>query len=294
MLTLVSCGNASKKAETAQAEASENCCLPVGLQLYSVRDDMAKDFKGTLQKVKAMGYDGVEFAGLFNNTPEQVKAMCAEIGLTPISAHVPLAEMLADIDKVIKDYSTLGVKYIAVPYLGDADRPGAANFETVLANIKKIGEKFAENGITLLYHNHDFEFVKMPDGRYGLDYMYETIDASILQTELDCCWVKVAGEDPAEYVKKYANRCPVVHLKDYTGEKSQNMYNLIGLKESAKVTSTFEFRPVGYGKQDVPTILRAAIASGAEYLVVEQDNPVEQTSLEAVEMSRKYLASLGF
>ena len=72
------------------------------------------------------------------------------------------------------------------------------------------------------------------------------------------------------------------------------MYNLIGLKESAKVTSTFEFRPVGYGKQDVPTILRAAIASGAEYLVVEQDNPVEQTSLEAVEMSRKYLASLGF
>ena len=268
--------------------------LPVGLQLYSVRDYASKDFKATMQKVKAIGYDYVEPAGLYGIPAEEFRAVLDEVGLTAICAHVPYAEMMADIDKVIKDYSTLGVKYIAVPYLGDADRPGAANFETVLANIKKIGEKFAENGITLLYHNHDFEFVKMPDGRYGLDYMYETIDASILQTELDCCWVKVAGEDPSEYVKKYANRCPVVHLKDFTGEKSQNMYNLIGLKESAKVTSTFEFRPVGYGKQDVPTILRAAIASGAEYLVVEQDNPVEQTSLEAVEMSRKYLASLGF
>jgi sugar phosphate isomerase/epimerase len=247
-----------------------------------------------MQKVKAIGYDYVEPAGLYGIPADEFRAVLDEVGLTAICAHVPYAEMVADIDKVIKDYSTLGVKYIAVPYLGDADRPGAANFETVLANIKKIGEKFAENGITLLYHNHDFEFVKMPDGRYGLDYMYETIDASILQTELDCCWVKVAGEDPAEYVKKYANRCPVVHLKDFTGEKSQNMYNLIGLKESAKVTSTFEFRPVGYGKQDIPTILRAAIASGAKYLVVEQDNPVEQTSLEAVEMSRKYLASLGF
>ena len=72
------------------------------------------------------------------------------------------------------------------------------------------------------------------------------------------------------------------------------MYNLIGMKETAKQTSTFEFRPVGYGKQDMPTILKAATESGAEYLVVEQDSPGEQTSLEAVEMSRKYLASLGF
>ena len=100
MFTLASCGGASKKAE-AQCEENHESCLPIGVQLYSVRDDMAKDFKGTLQKVKELGYDGVEFAGLFGNTPEQVKAMCAEIGLNPISAHVPLADMLADVDKVM-------------------------------------------------------------------------------------------------------------------------------------------------------------------------------------------------
>lgn len=268
--------------------------LPIGLQLYSVRDFASVDFKGTMQKVKAMGYDYVEPAGLYGITAAEFRAVLDEVGLTAICAHVPYAEMVADLDKVISDYTTIGIKYIAVPYLGDDDRAGGKNYESVLENIAKFGKKFYENGITLLYHNHDFEFLKLDDGRYALDAMYEAIDPKYLQTELDCCWVKVAGEDPAYYIRKYANRCPIVHLKDFTGEKSANMYNLIGLKESAKVTSTFGFRPVGYGKQDVPTIITAAIESGASYLVVEQDNPGEQTSLEAVEMSRNYLRTLGF
>jgi len=268
--------------------------LPVGLQLYSVRDFLQNDFEGTLKKLKDMGYDYVETAGFYGKTAEEFAAGLKAAGLTAISAHVPYVEMVADPDKVISNCKTLGMKYVAIPYLDDKTRPGSEGFDGVLETIKSFGKKCADNGITLLYHNHDFEFIKMPDGRYGLDYMYETVDASLLQTELDCCWVNVAGEVPAEYIKKYAGRCPVVHLKDFTGVKSENMYNLIGLKETAKETSAFEFRPVGYGKQDIPTIIKAAIASGASYLVVEQDQPGEQTSLEAVEMSRKYLKSLGF
>lgn len=269
--------------------------LPVGLQLYSVRDFMASDLPGTLKKVKEIGYDYVEPAGLCGVSAEAFKKALDDAGLKAICAHVPLAEMLADQDKVINDYGkVIGLKYIAIPYLGESDRPGAENFENVLDFIRAFGKKCAENGITLLYHNHDFEFIKMPDGRYGLDYMYETVDSAALQPELDCCWVKVGGENPAAYVRKYAGRCPVVHLKDFAGEKSNNMYNLIGMKETAKETSAFEFRPVGYGRQDIPSILKAATESGAEYLVVEQDNPGEQTSLEAAAMSRNYLASLGF
>ena len=246
--------------------------LPVALQVYSVRDYASKDLEGTMMKLKEIGYDYVEPAGLYGKTAEEYKAVLDKCGITAICAHVPYA----------------------VPYLGDDDRPGAKNFETVLANIAAIGKKCAENGITLLYHNHDFEFIRMPDGRYGLDYMYDTVAPEYLQTELDCCWVNVGGEDPASYVRKYAGRCPVVHLKDFTGSKSANMYNLIGMKEVAETTNTFAFRPVGYGKQDIPTIITAAIESGAEYLVVEQDNPGEQTSLEAVTMSRNYLKTLGF
>lgn len=268
--------------------------LPVGLQLYSVRDFLQKDFEGTLKKIKDMGYDYVEPAGFYGMTAEKFSEGLKNAGLTAICAHIPYAEMMADGDKVVNDCLTLGIKYVAIPYLDEKTRPGSENFENVLETIRAFGKKCADKGITLLYHNHDFEFIKMPDGRYGLDYMYETVDASLLATELDCCWVNVAGENPADYVRKYAGRCPVVHLKDFTGHKSANMYNLIGLKETAKQTSTFEFRPVGYGKQDVPSILKAATESGALYLVVEQDQPGEQTALEAVEMSRKYLRSLGF
>ncbi len=268
--------------------------LPVALQLYSVRDFLQNDFEGTLKKVKEMGYDYVETAGYYGLGYERFVNGLKDAGLTAISAHVPYVEITTDPDKAIRLCKGLGMKYIAIPYLDAQTRPGSEGFDGVLETIKTFGKKCADNGLTLLYHNHDFEFIRMPDGRYGLDYMYETVDASLLATELDCCWVNVAGEVPAEYIKKYAGRCPVVHLKDFTGVKSDNMYNLIGLKETAKETSAFEFRPVGYGKQDIPSILRAAIASGASYLVVEQDQPIEQTSLEAAEMSRNYLKSLGF
>ena len=136
MMMFASCGGGAKKPETQQNEGTE-IGLPVGLQLYTVRDDMAKDFKCTKQKVKELGYDGVEFAGLYNNTPEQVKAMCTEIGLNPISAHVPLADMLADVDKVIADYKAIGCEYIVVPYVTEERRPGGELFKQMVEEIRK-------------------------------------------------------------------------------------------------------------------------------------------------------------
>ena len=91
--------------------------LPVAIQLYSLRADAAADFRATLEAVKKMGYDGVEFAGLHGNSPEDIKTMCEEIGLTPISAHVPFAELLADTEKVLTSYKTIGCEYVVLPYL---------------------------------------------------------------------------------------------------------------------------------------------------------------------------------
>ena len=246
--------------------------------LYTVRNEMAQDFKGTLEKVKEIGYEGVEFAGLFGNDPAQVKAWCDEIGLVPVSAHVALSEMRADFDKVIADYSTLGCKFIVVPYLENADRPGTENFETTLADIKTFAEKAKEAGLQLLYHNHDFEFVEMPDGTFGLDYMYNTIPEDLLGAELDLCWVKYAGQDPCEYVTKYASRESVVHLKDFyaTDKVEGDPYALIG-QEGDKIEESpetaFEFRPVGMGLQDVPAILKAVKATDIQWIIVEQDEP---------------------
>jgi 23S rRNA (adenine2503-C2)-methyltransferase len=99
--------------------------------------------------------------------------------------------------------------------------------------MKEIGKVCKANGITLLYHNHDFEFEKTEDGEYVLDALYSEIGPDLLATEIDTCWVNVGGEVPADYIRKYSGRAPIVHLKDFYGERSENMYELIGIKSEA-------------------------------------------------------------
>ncbi len=267
--------------------------FPIALQVYSVRDDMEKDFYGTLKKVKALGYDGVEFAGLFGHSAEEIKAWCAELELVPISAHVPFVDMMAD-PELLATYAAIGCKYVAIPYLTEEYRPGADKFDEVIAGARVLGEKAKALGMQLLYHNHDFEFVKV-DGKYALDVLYDTVPADLLATELDTCWVNVGGENPSAYVRKYTGRSPVVHLKDFVGGKTDNMYALIGIEsdDTPADANAFEFRPVGYGRQDVYSIMNAAEAAGSEWLVVEQDMPsMERTPIECAELSVNYVRSL--
>ena len=295
-LFMVACGGNTQKKDGECCGGCEGK-LPIALQLYTVRGDMEQDFKGTLQKVKALGYDGVEFAGLFNNAPADINAMCKEIGLVPISAHVPLAEMLADVDKVIADYKAIGCEYIVVPYVTEERRPGGDKFYQMVDEIRAIGEKCKAAGLTLLYHNHDFEFKKLESGEYGLDYLYANVPADLLQTELDQCWVKYSGLDPVEYLKKYTGRAPVVHLKDFhiEGKQEGDPYALIGLNENeTKKSSAFEFRPLGNGVQDIPSIIAAAKEAGSKWLVVEQDQPsMGKTPIECAATSMEYLKSIG-
>ena len=269
--------------------------LPVAIQLYSLREEAKEDFRSTLETVKKLGYDGVEFAGLFGNDPQNVKKMCEDIGLVPISAHVPLAELLEDTDKVLDNYKTIDCEYVVVPYLDVKYRESQEIFMEAVSKIAAIGESAEKIGLKLLYHNHDFEFVKF-DGKYMLDILYDTVPAKHLGTELDTCWVNVGGEEPAAYIKKYTGRAPVVHLKDFFGEKSDDMYELIGINPTAlKRPSGFEFRPVGSGLQDIPEILAASVDAGACWVVVEQDNPsMGLTPVECATKSREYLKSIGY
>ena len=269
--------------------------LPVAVQVYSVRDNAAKDLRGTLKAIKEMGYDGVEFAGLYGNSPAEIKKMCEEIGLVPISAHVPYVDMVADAQGVLSQYAEIGCKFVVVPYLMPEHRPDSDQFPTVVENIGKIGQVAKSLGLQLLYHNHDFEFMKL-DGKYALEVLYDTIPADLLQTELDTCWVNVGGEEPAAYVRKYTDRAPVVHLKDFHGEKSEDMYELIGIEKKAPARpGNFEFRPVGSGLQDFPAILAAAEDAHAEWVVVEQDNPsMGLTPMECIKKSREYLKTIGY
>ena len=272
--------------------------LPVAVQVYSVRDSAEANLADTLRKIKEIGYQGVEFAGLYGLSPDYVKGLCDGIGLVPVSAHIPLDEMIADPDKTFSDYAKIGCKFAAVPYVTPERRPGAEKFEETIRQIAKLGECAKKYGITLLYHNHDFEFTKV-NGEYGLDILYKEVSPEYLQTELDLCWVNVGGEEPAAFLRKYTGRAPVVHLKDFhmSGKLPKHLYALIGIEEEEKEEepSTFEFRPVGHGMQKMPEILSACLDAGASWVVVEQDEPSMGLSrMESIKASREYLASQGW
>ena len=263
--------------------------FPVALQVYSVRDAAEKDFAETMRSVKAMGYDGVELAGTYQLSVAEVKKILDEVGLKLVSAHVNL-DLLED-DAVLQAYADTGIRYVAIPWLTGPQN--AEELAAVIARIRNAGQRCKEKGMQLMYHNHDFEFKKI-DGQYILDAYYQQISPELLQTELDTCWVNVGGENPADYVRKYTGRAPVVHLKDFVGSKTENMYALIGTDSNKEDSAgKFEFRPVGYGKQDIPAILEAAEAAGATWVVVEQDSPsMEKSSMECAKMSIEYLKSI--
>lgn len=270
--------------------------LPVGIQLYSVRGALEKDFAGTIKAIADMGYDQVEFAGLYGHSAEEVKAICAEAGVTPISAHVSIGEVLPDVAGVVKTYADIGCKYMVIPWMNASSLPGGEKYEEFLGQIKTIAAELRKYGMKLCYHNHDFEFEKI-DGKNKLDILYAETDPADLQTQIDTCWANVGGENPSDYVKKYTGRAPLVHIKDFVGQKSNNMYGLIGGGKTEEVKTEpavkFELRPVGSGVQDVAAILAAAEAAGAESVIVEQDEPsLGKTPMECAEMSIKYIRSL--
>ncbi len=274
--------------------------LPVGIQVYGLRDlleNTPENFPVVMQKVKDLGYDGVELAGLYGLDPDFIKKTLDDVGLIPISAHVPLVDMMSDAQGVADTYRKIGVKYIAIPYLPEEYRPNTDGYAGALREFARIGEVMKKNGIQLEYHNHDFEFVKLPDGEFGFDNIYSEISEDLLKVEPDLCWIKVAGQSPVEYLKKYGSRCEIVHLKDFYKEGNpKNLYKLIGIdtEESAEEAGVFEFRPVGFGMQIWEPILDTIEAIGSKWVIVEQDEHYDLDPLEAARRSREYLRILGW
>ena len=246
--------------------------LSPAYQLYSAREDASNDLEGVLDQLSRMGYEGVEFAGFFEKTAKEVRKLLKHTGLKAVSSHVPLQQIRDDTQ--------------SVPYLAEEDRPGQPGFARVLETLYTFGRQCKKRGIVLLYHNHDFEFAQI-SGMTALDFLYAAVPASVLKCELDTCWIRYAGADPADYLRRYAERCPVVHLKDYVGDPGGPApYALLGGGQP------FLFKPLGGGCQDIPALVEAAREAGTRWLVVEQDESPERPALEDARLSAEHLLPL--
>lgn len=271
--------------------------VKVGLQLYTLRDEGAKDFLGMLEGVKRLGYDAVEFAGFGGYGAEELKRICADLGLAIVSTHYGLDNFENSIEDSVAFNKTLGVKYVAIPWMAADRGPGSEAYENGTRElITKAAAALKDNGMQLLYHNHDFEFHTIPNGNLAIDQLYADIPG--LMPEFDTCWVKYAGYDPIKYINTYSGRTPVIHLKDFVGQKAEKpAYALIdkdgnAVGDNKNEVTSFAFRPVGYGVQDVPAIIKAGLASGCTAFIVEQDDCYGD-AWGAAEKSIKYLRSIG-
>lgn len=248
--------------------------LPIGLQVYSIREEAERNFKQAMKEVKDMGYDGVELAGIYGHQPEDIKDWLNEIGLIPISAHVPYADLRYELEKTVKTYATIGCSYIAIPYLVEDERYGTKAYEEFIQFLPRIAEECTKYYIVLLYHNHDFEFLKTSTNEYVLDDLFQRLPVQELQAEIDTCWVKASNVDPTQYISQYKGRCPVIHLKDFTG------------------VLPVEFTAIGQGVQDIKGILDASVAAGAKWIIVEQDSHSTNAPMEDTRLSIEFLKAL--
>lgn len=252
--------------------------IPVGLQMYTVRDKTAEDYVGTYRQVAEMGYQGVEIAGTGGLSADQMKALLDDCGFQRCGSHVGLQEIEQDPQAVIDYNLAIGNPWVVVPYLSEDLRGDAAAWRAMGARLSAIGEKFAAAGLTLCYHNHAFEFDVEENGQYGLDILYSAARPEALQAEIDTYWVQYGKQDPVTYIKRYAGRAPLLHIKDMTPGDHPT------------------FTEVGTGILDFNAIVAAGEECGAKAFIIEQDRCAGD-SLESAQTSfgnfMKLLASRG-
>lgn len=241
----------------------------VGLQLYTVRDHLEKDFEGTLRKVAELGYKGVEFAGYYGRTPEQVSEILKETGLSAIGAHTPYDRLRNALEEEIAFNKAIGNRYLIFPYLAEDER---GRWAEVIEDLKVVGQRCAAAGLVLCYHNHEFELTETLDGKPVLDAIYERVAPELIQVELDSCWVSYAGFDPLEYISKYSGRIPLLHLKDM-------------VKQADGSAETVE---LGRGIIPLKAIADAAIQDEVEWIIVEQDHCAGD-SLDSIAASMEWI-----
>ena len=241
----------------------------IGLQLYTVRDAMAKDPAASLAKVAKIGYTSVEGATYTGNElfygmdSKAFKALLKQNGLIMPSAHYRLGEeqvdgasqkgtILNDWEKAVTDAAEVGIKYMVCAYLPTPERGNLDHYKKLAEDFNKAGEICKKSGIQLCYHNHDFEFIQ-ENGKYPYEILLEATDKNLVKFEIDLYWLTKANQDPIALIDKHPGRFPLWHVKDMD-------------KTPAK-----KFTEVGNGTINFKKIFTQANKAGLKYFFVEQD-----------------------
>ena len=268
---------------------------PVGLQLYTVRQEAARDLNGTLTQIATIGYREVETAGYYDKPAKELRSLFAGLGLSAPSVHHSMQDLQkGDIETKVAYAAELGAKYFvcAFPALpGGATLPAGGEGKTIAnsmtlddwkwnaAQLNRIGALTKKAGLLTGYHNHNMEFRSI-DGKLAYDQLLAWTDPALVTMEMDVGWVVTAGADPVHYLQKYPQRFSLLHVKDVRRDA-------VTVADALRAQTT----EVGHGKIDWQRLFAAAKATKVQHYFVEQEN-FERPVLDAVRMSYEYLSTL--
>lgn len=245
----------------------------IGLQMYTLRDEMRNDYVGTIRKVAEIGYPAIQFAGYGGLSAAEMKRLLDELGLKAAGSHVGIEALESHPDEEIAYCLQVGTPDVIVPAAPASVRNSKEGYPQLAQTLNRLGERARAMGARLSYHNHAFEFQPI-NGQTGMEILLRETDPELVKFEPDVYWIKAGGQDPVAFLRSNAGRVPLVHIKDMTPGPSPT------------------YAEIGEGILDWPSIFAASEASGAEWYVVEQDT-CARPPLESVTLSLKHLKEWG-
>ena len=244
----------------------------ISLQLYTVREETARDMPATLRRISEIGYPAVKFAGYGDLSPQDLKTTVDDLGLRVSGAHVPYDSWETDPEQVIADMQALDCAHAILPMVPPEQRRDESAVATLAGSLSRWGELCRQEGLTFSYHNHDFEFAPL-GGATMWDVLVRETDPELVYFELDLYWVRYGGADPEPLLSDLGDRIPLVHLKDMSSDEQRSDL------------------PVGEGTMPWNELLTAADAAGVQWYVAEQDNP--RDALEDVKISLQSMREMA-
>ncbi len=269
--------------------------LPLGLQLYSVRQQLQSNYPGTLKEVGGLGYKEVEAAGFFQHSPDEVKAAMEAAGLRCVSAHYSSSQLTANLEPILAFHKNLGTaRYVICSFPGF--RPGSASaslpFQQQVRSFtpddwkwnaeqfNTWGKRVHEAGFQFGYHNHTMEFAAQ-NGVVPYDVLLRETDPKLVIMELDCGWVTVGGGSPEHYLTTYADRIKMLHVKDFATDASHS-----------SIDNPPPAAELGRGTADYPKIFAAVKPGAIQHMFVEQEAYPDLPPMQALKVDADYMAKL--
>jgi sugar phosphate isomerase/epimerase len=260
-------GSVAQAAPTGTGPSFEG---PVGLQLYSLRDQFKKDVPGTLDAVHTFGIKYAELAGTYGVAPEQFKAQLEQRGIQAISAHFPFERFRDDVEGIARESKALGLKYVGCAWIPHSGAFDEKTCREAIAVFNRAGEALQKQGLKFFYHVHGYEFQPHGDGTL-LDLLITETNPKFANYEMDIFWIVFPGQDPVKLLEKYGKRWELMHLKDM--KKGTATGSLTGGTDVKNDVA------LGTGQIDIAAILRAAKKTGIKYYFIEDESPTSEKQI---------------